>query len=191
VRWADELILEGTDLFSHAAYTAKKFPIGIGQGVRAELIDASGTAILYLTSNTTGITESTTSDSHFARLDYIALEDTFVNGVGGCHSWHSNLSTVVDRQPSREHPFIMQILRESGSRFRFSVYDSDMTPILSGTNSFSSHVSSPYTDELYISLESVTRQGAIVVFDNITVVPEPATLLLLGLGGLALRGKRQ
>jgi hypothetical protein len=91
-----------------------------------------------------------------------------------------------------------------GSEISMVLFDADETtdaPILSTTNWLKSPVFTFVTPEntvsVQIKIRSVdgtvdggSKDGTGVYLDNVTLVPEPATLAILGLGGLLLRRRR-
>jgi len=193
----DKLFLENSSM----DYTTKDITVGVGDIVRVELCshpettDGVTRSVLNLTNNSEGTNNSTYWDSRFLfiYLQFSPSVDEFGFSVGEGSSGGSSGAYIGPETPppSIENPYILEIERTSSTTARFSAYYSDMTLIDSYHTSFFRY-DVPVPDELFISLSffsSVYSSGA--VFDNVTIVPEPTTFFLLGLGGLMLRRKRR
>jgi len=194
VTWDNQLILEATPPFSSADYTTKQVTVGIGEGVRVELVSYPSwyrtENYFCLTSNSEKTFNGTVFDSHVIALEYFPnwTDNDFFGWVGGSGEFHGTNFGGHITPPSPGNPLILEIMRVSEGLARFSVYYRDMIPI----GSVIRVLPPDMPDNLYISLYARTQHlGGSIVYDNVTIIPEPTTLLLLGLGGLALQRKRE
>jgi hypothetical protein len=176
-------------------YTTRTVTVGVGDIVRVELLEhPSGRArsTVYLTTNSAGTGGYTGQDSHFLFLQYSYWAPTdelrFVAGSGSSGSGTGTIFGKDTPPPSPFDPYFLQIERTSSSSAIFSAFTSNMTLIGSVTRDWFFHPGVP--DDLFISLAGWAENGGITCYDNVTIIPEPSTLLLIGLGTLLIAKKR-
>ena len=171
-------------------YTTKNVTVGIGELVTVELFptEGAGHALMYLTNNSSG--HYTHMDSAHMSILYSHIEPYGFYDFGASAvfpgGWVSDMFAADIPRLSLADPFILQIERTSRTSATFSAFNSDMSLIGSTGLSFTD-----MPDDLYISLGAVGGSGGPVAFDNVTIVPEPATDCLVLLGSLALRARRR
>lgn len=172
-------------------YTTKNVMVGIGETISVELIshpEGVAESILYLTTNSEGTNVFTAIDSHYLYIEYSYWppldEFHFVAGSGGSGSGGGIVFDKDTPPPSPGNPYILQIERTSSTSAIFSAFTSDMTLIGSQFLPFTD-----VPDRLFISLSTWSELGNPAIFDNVTIIPEPATLLLLTMGVLVLKSR--
>jgi hypothetical protein len=175
-----------------ADYTMTIMPVAVGQAASVELLSHPGTdsyAYLALTNNSGGTSATTTSDSEFLYLV------SFYSPLGyGFHSASKSLATFkttsfipTANAPTSQDPYILMIERLSQTTAKFTVSQNGLE-IDSSLHTFSFGI----LTDLYVSLKGHRNGGPLEypVFDNVTITPEPATLLLLALGAAAIKKRK-
>jgi len=183
------------DLFGQADYTTNTQTVGVGDWVSVKVNLApeqsqpypgtTGYVSLWLTNNSAGASGATATDSASVYVEF----DT----TGGCVWWGYHLSGagsggLIGTEPDPAGKWLtLKIERLTSTSAVVSAYDTAGDPIGSATRSFPAGI----PDDLYVSLS--TNWASAASFDQVTVFPEPATLGMLGLGGLGvlLRRKRR
>ncbi len=172
-------------------YTTKNVTCDIGEIVRVELITMpeNAEAGLWLTTNSDGTTSYTQQDSNFVgiELKYSAFYEDFscyVHAGGDGQFWGAPL---VEHSyiPTELEPLVFQIERLTESLTVFSVFDPKME-LIDETTCLTGHV----PGDLYISLSTWAPSKGVTIFDNVTVIPEPMTITLLGFGLILMKIKR-
>jgi len=181
-------------------YTTRTVTVGIGEAVSVEIHDCQISRVeysnsicgLYLTDNSGGIQTRTGQDDDFIALvfSYYATskESYFVLKYGGNGASIGKTINYNPQRPSSKNPYIFLIERIASNLVRGSVYNTiDMSLICSDTLYLIHPDYSPIKDELYISLVANVDTD----WDNVTIIPEPASMVLLGLGGLIFSLRRR
>lgn len=173
-------------------YTTITITIGVGESVRAEVTsmegaDEYGHFGLMLTDDARGFSGTIFSDNAMLMLQGTGngggnvIRAGYNNGSNGSHY-------VLETVSPNIHPigttYVYQIERLSSTSARFSVFaDDGVSPI--GTPLVMNFTNVP--DDLYIA---VATASADAIFDNVTIVPEPVSCVLLAIGGCLLRRRR-
>lgn len=180
----DRLSLSGLISGDAADYTTRNVTIGIGQGVRVDFeIPANSTATrarLYLTNNSEGDTASLFDDTQNLSVSFSPERGTFFYFEGGSGGTFTSAGLA-------NQPYQMELLRVASDQLRYSAYQADGTLI----NSIERTLAGTYDDELFIGL-GIAGPESTLIFDNVTIIPEPtsAGLLFLGCVGLFARRRR-
>jgi hypothetical protein len=193
-RFSGSTIAQNNAMILHgpyaADYTTRSLTVGIGQKVQVDVTMTSpppsgydGWAALVLTTNDQGTAQQTNHDS--ATLWNVL--QTWPDGTD---------SVFVMHQGDGYGNYYATGLPLLGVRYTLSLERLSATSVkssLSDANGLArgSYTLTDFTDvpsDLYVSLYV---QAMDATFDNVVVTPEPATLSLLALGGLALLRRRR
>ena len=180
----DRLSMSGLVSGDAADYTTRTVAIGIGQGVRVDFeIPANNSATsarLYLTNNSEGDTDTLFNDSQRLSVTFSPERGTFFYFEGSSGGTFTSAGLA-------NQPYQMELLRVASDKLRYSAYQSDGTLI----NSVERTLTGTYDDELFIGL-GIAGPESTLIFDNVTIIPEPnsAGLLFLGCVGLFARRRR-
>ena len=173
------------EYMGYADYTTTSVQVGVGQAATVEVtineVDSPSilNALFYLTTNTGGTDCRSLYDSHYLGINFGALGGRLssVYGYGDSQSHgYSSLSQFATIDVGTTYTY--RIDRLTSDLARYSVLSDEGDELGSVTKDFSS-LGVP--DDLYLSLGA---GGASVTFDNVTVIPEPATVGLLMVGSL-------
>lgn len=193
--YQDDKLICDLSLTRRLEYTTKTVTVGVGDIVRVELLEhpqGNAESTMFLTTNSEGTNKSTSFDSHYLFIEYVhwpsSDEYWFVGGSGVSGASIGQIFGIVSTLPSTDNPYILEIERTTSNSAVFRAYDSDMTLI--GSLTRTSFIFPGVPDDLYISLSAWGKNGGFSIFDNVTIIPEPGMILLLGLGGLLLRRRR-
>lgn len=180
--------------FDGSEYVTKTLTAAVAEPVSVELLSisesskpfAGKSASLYLTTNTKDYDKGIYFDSHYIYIEYNYSFDHyhFIAGYGGDGHGTGQWFGTDTPAPISESPYRLQIERTSSDSAYFSAYYSNGDLIDGTTLNFSG-----IPTDLHIGLR--TGAGFSATFDNVRIVPEPGTILLLGLGTFFIRTKRK
>ena len=181
----DGRLVLSRDRAGRVDYVTRDVTVGIGEGVRVdiEILDGADAgsvqAELYLTDNSAGDTAQTFSDSRNLAFYYSSGRRAF---LGRENSSGTGSIIGFGTEPAL---FTLEIIRTAADAVCFGAYREDGELI--GTQTVT--LERDFPDELFIGV-GIGNTGATVAFDNVTILPSPATGVLLGLGALALARRR-
>jgi len=164
-----------------ADYTTLSQTVGIGDTFRVDVRPVTNSgyyAAVALTNNSAGSGSRYVADSQFIHFNITSGSITAQEKGGSSSSVSSGLALNTT--------YVLEIERLSATQSEFTVFQSNGITTV-GSPTTLTHASIP--GGLNISLYGVDL--SVVEFDNATVVPEPATLGLLGLAGLLARRGRK
>ncbi|MCK4625227.1 MAG: PEP-CTERM sorting domain-containing protein [Phycisphaerae bacterium] len=192
----DELIIGNNHQGSgvpRCDYTTLNITVGVGEGVRAKVSSSAGSTVfrnarLCLTDNIAGTKNSLEYDDNGLWLEWIMSPDSESRFFGHPWSGQTGGSGIIfynQEETTQDFTYYLQIEWPAIDRAIFSVFDAEMNPLGSYDRS---NIYQTLPSQLYVSLyfESIGEAR----FDDVTIIPEPGMLFLIGLGGLTLLRRR-
>ena len=150
--------------------TTRTQTVGVGESVRALVSVETGSASLFLTNDSGGLTDPTSWDTAFLEVALSSSNDSVRGGFGGTgRTTDVIFAEGIDLIGTN---YILEIARVSSEEVNMSAYAEDGT-FIDSTELWVNGI----PDDLFISLGSTGR----ATFDQVQVltIPEPATGLLL------------
>ena len=175
-----ELVTSAYGNVDQQAFIYNGLSLAVGQEVQVDIVHNGGSQDLGLyvggVAPTTGVRESYLNV--YARNSTQVYSRGFTDIVGG----EMNLKGGTISEPAYDKLFIM---RDGINDYEAGYYNGSTRVVIADRNGLTD------IDGSYVGFYSDVRAvGTLGSLDNLTVVPEPATMCLLGLGALALRRRK-
>ena len=168
--------------------------VPVGGGARVDLVVSQipgiinnypGAVVVCLTTASAGTGTGAWDDSLSAKLEFDLWAGNrhpgsvlaMIGHPGGASG--ITIANVADSVGALGRKFTFEIDRPTSEQYKFSVLDSSGKSMGSGLLSAAS-----FLEALHIDLH--TDGATTATFDNVTIIPEPSTLALLGIGAIGL-----
>lgn len=158
-------------------YTTQSLQIGIGQSVSVEVTPVQGGYYgltgVFLTNNSGGDSARMVDDTKFVGLVWANFQNRIMGYMNdeGAESY----STVQSSDHPENSTYVYKIDRISTSQTDLSVWTTSGSQIGSTVSMDTSALPTDLYAALYVG-------DAVASFDNVTVVPEPVSIIMVGMG---------